>query len=244
MKSEIPRRRLRRLLANSLIAGAGIMAVPPDADANTDDLDATDSLLDDDPGASDEAPVDIAVDLGVELRRMDPFDATAFATTAALAPEVRIRHLLAAALVSPFALVGDDVVLDHLSLDPDPDVRATAHRAAIARGLRRIDPAHGLRVLVIDDLASGRAALCASLSKLGCEVIGTSSRIAGRDVAWRDLVDVVVAQHQPPVTDGAKLVELVRDQAPELPAIVLRNPLGLDELARVIDALSLAREIG
>jgi CheY-like chemotaxis protein len=239
MKSAIPRRRFRRLLANSLIAGAGIMAIPPDADANTDDLDATDSLLDDEPGISDDAPVDLAV----ELERMDPFDATAFAATAALAPEVRVRHLLAEALASPFRLVGDDVVLDHLSVDPDPDVRATAHQAAIVRGLRRIDPAHGLRVLVIDDLASGRAALCASLTQLGCDVIVTSSRIAGRDVAWRELVDVVVAQHQPPWTDGARLVELVRDRAPELPAIVLRNTMGLDELARVIDALSLTRVI-
>jgi CheY-like chemotaxis protein len=157
---------------------------------------------------------------------------------------VRVRQLLAEALMTPFALVGDDVVLDHLSLDPDPGVRSTAHRAAIVRGLRRVDPAHALRVLVIDDRAGGRAALCASLSQLGCEVIGASSGIAGRDVAWRDLVDVVVAQHQPPWTDGARLVELVRDQAPELPAIVLRKPLELDELARVIDALSMARVVG
>jgi CheY-like chemotaxis protein len=240
MKSEIPRRRLHRLVANSLIAGAGIMAMPPDADAATDDLDPPDLLLDDEPGVGDQAPVSLAS----ELQRLDPFDATELAATAALDPEVRIRQLLAEALITPFALVGDDVVLDHLSVDPDPGVRATAHRAAITRGLRRVDPAHALRVLVIDDYAGGRAALCASLTQLGCEVIGASSGIAGRDVAWRDLVDVVVAQHQPPWTDGARLVELVRDQSPELPAIVLRKPLELEELARVIDALSMARVLG
>jgi hypothetical protein len=72
MKSEIPRRRLHRLLANSLIAGAGIMAMPPDADAATDDLDPPDLLLDDEPGIEDQAPVSLAS----ELQHMDPFDAT------------------------------------------------------------------------------------------------------------------------------------------------------------------------
>jgi CheY-like chemotaxis protein len=239
MKSEIPRRRLRRLLANSLIAGAGIMGVPSDSDATTDDVDALDLSPGDEPGIGDEAQLSLAV----QLERMDPFDATAFASTAALDSNIDVRHMLAEALTSTFPLVGDDIVLDHLSVDPDPGVRATAQRAAVARGLRRVDPAHALRVLVIDDYAGGRAALCASLTQLGCEVIGASSGIAGRDVAWRELVDVVVAQHQPPWTDGARLVELVRDQSPELPAIVLRKPLELDELARVIDALSLARLI-
>jgi CheY-like chemotaxis protein len=230
MKSEIPRRRLRRLLAHSLIAGAGIVAAPLDVDA------ATDPVVDDDPGDPAEAVAAVAS----RLEQMNPFDATELAANGALSPDPGVRHMLAEALVTPFPLVGADVVIDHLGRDPDPDVRAAAARAATARGLAAVDATHALRVLVIDDRAAARAALCAELTRLGCEVIGTSSRIAVHDVAWRDLVDVVVAQHQPPFTDGARLVELVRDQAPDLPAIVLRRPIEDDELARVIDALVLA----
>lgn len=80
------------------------------------------------------------------------------------------------------------------------------------------------RVLVIDDYVGGRASMCACISELGCEAIGASSRIADGDFAWPDYIDVIVANHEPPWTDGAKLVARLRRHAPSLPAIVLADP--------------------
>jgi CheY-like chemotaxis protein len=128
--------------------------------------------------------------------------------------------------------------LAHSLIETNPfDATAVAVAAAEARCTGQ-----PLRVLVIDDLANERASLCASLSELGCEVIGTSSRIGGREIAWLEHVDVVVAQHQPARVDGARLVELVRDHAPDLPAIVLRAPIERDVLARVIGAVTVSRD--
>ena len=237
MKSMISRGRLRRLLAHSLIAGAGMMATPLDADATTVDQDAIDSSPEDDEAGLAETGAELAL----RLQQMSPFDATEVAAAAAFSTDVPLRLVLAEALVSKFELVGDDFVLDVLVRDPDPRVRATASRAAAVR--RYTEPlGQPLRVLVIDDGVNERASLCASLSELGCEVIGTSSRIGGREIAWLEHVDVVVAQHQPARVDGARLVELVRDHAPDLPAIVLRKPIERDELARVIVAVTASRD--
>jgi len=237
MKSMISRGRLRRLLAHSLIAGAGMMATPLDADATTIDQDATDSSPDDE----DAILAETGAELAHRLQQMRPFDATEVAAAAAFSSDAPMRLLLAEALVSPFALVGDDFVLDVLVRDVEPSVRATAARAAAVRKVHE-SPSQPLRVPVIDDIPGGRGSPCPSLSGPGCEVIGTSSRIGGREIAWLEHVDVVVAQHQPARVDGARLVELVRDHAPDLPAIVLRNPIERDELARVIDAMTVSRD--
>jgi len=68
------------------------------------------------------------------LVRMNPFDAVRTAAIAALHPDARVRRALAIALAAPFRLVGDDLVLDHLALDGDTDVRDAAQDARLARG--------------------------------------------------------------------------------------------------------------
>lgn len=73
-------------------------------------------------------------ELAALLQAMDPFDATCAAAAVAFDPDAYRRHALAAALVSPFPLVGDDFIIDVLSRDPDLGVRMAATRAEHARG--------------------------------------------------------------------------------------------------------------
>ena len=79
--------------------------------------------------------VTAAHELIVLLQRLDPFEATATAADVALHPDAYVRHALAAALVVPFPLVGDDFVIDLLTNDADYGVASAARRAAIARGV-------------------------------------------------------------------------------------------------------------
>lgn len=271
MTSPIHSRRFRHRLARFLFAGSGLVAAPAPAVAaqapETPDAEPDER----DEGA--EIDLDEVIDTGgdathvfgargrrlaTRLARMNPFDATWTAATAALSPSVRVRRAIAEALVSPFPLVGDDFVLGELVRDPDLDVRAAGVRACATRGLAGRGVSQPPRVLVIDDYPGGRAALCACLSDLGCDVMGASTKIASRDIAWRDLVDVVIANHDPPWCDGEKVIADVRRHAPDLPAIVLRypatrvrddpvpthgevmlvKPLVLDDLAKVIRVLA------
>ena len=221
-----PRGRIRRLFGHSLLTGAGVLAAPEAVDAaNIADDAALESTVDLDD------PTTVGPVLATAIAHMSGFDATSAAATAALSPNVRVRRALAEALVTPFPLVGDDFVLDQLLRDTDDDVRDIAARACRARGL---EPR---RVLVIDDFAVGRAALCAYISEIGYEAIGASSGIVNLDVAWPDHVDMVVAHDDPPWTDGPQVVAQLRRHAPDLPMIVMTRPIVVDDLARAIDAL-------
>lgn len=130
---------LDRLLARFLLAGA--VAASADATAAPrDDVPVVDQELDDESVgravevlASSADPVAAACELGAMLERMSPFDATRTAAIAAVSRSVSVRRALAEALVSRFPLVGDDLVLDQLSRDPDPRVRTSASRAADIR---------------------------------------------------------------------------------------------------------------
>ena len=246
-----PRGGLKRLLAQSLFASASVVAAPtPAIAASTEGRVAPDVSSDDRDDAIDQT-IDITDDpehvaaggrrLATRLARMKPLDATELAVAAALDSNVEVRRSLAEALVVPFRLLGDDFMLDQLAHDPDVEVRDAAARACIARGIAPPsstqaalvhEPAHP-RVLVIDDYPGGRAALCACLSELGCDAMGASSRIASRAVDWRELVDIVVANHEPPWSDGPKIIGELRRRAPDLPAIVLRYPITEAESSRV-----------
>jgi len=163
--------------------------------------------------------------LAVALEHMNPFDATHTATTAALSTVISVRRGIADALAW-VGLVGDDVVLDHLARDDDEGVRAAALRALAARSAPILSvgapasPTHP-RVLVVDDYAGGRGAICACLTELECDALGTSSALIARDLPWDELVDVVVADHDPPWSDGEGLVVRIRQRSPDLPAILL-----------------------
>lgn len=71
--------------------------------------------------------------LALALDRMRPLSATQIASTWALSEDQVRRLAVVNALEWTFPLVGDDVILDHLSRDPDPAIRTATARAAWAR---------------------------------------------------------------------------------------------------------------
>lgn len=71
--------------------------------------------------------------LALELSQMKPIAATHMATTLALSPDSTQRVVVARALEWEFHLFGDTAILEHLSLDSSPEVRAAVARAARAR---------------------------------------------------------------------------------------------------------------
>jgi hypothetical protein len=141
---------LRRLLTRLTAIALSTTAVSPAAaedgdDTSADDREgldldaelALDPSLTVDPEAID--PPDAAAALGRGLAlaadRMRPLSATHVITTWALADDAVRRLAVAHALEWSFPLVGDDIVLDHLSRDPSPEVRVAVARAAWARRL-------------------------------------------------------------------------------------------------------------
>jgi hypothetical protein len=71
--------------------------------------------------------------LALALDRMRPISATQIASTWALSDDGVRRLAVVHALEWSFKLVGDDIILDHLSRDPDPAIRTATARAAWAR---------------------------------------------------------------------------------------------------------------
>lgn len=78
--------------------------------------------------------------LAIALDRMEPLEATHIVSTWALSPDPLRRIGVARALEWQFPLVGDAVVLDHLSRDPDPAIRVACARAAWIRRATGGDP--------------------------------------------------------------------------------------------------------
>jgi hypothetical protein len=75
-------------------------------------------------------------DLALELSSMKPIAATHLATTLALSPDLARRAAIAKALEWEFPLFGDGAILDHLSRDESPAIRAACARAAWVRRAR------------------------------------------------------------------------------------------------------------
>ena len=71
--------------------------------------------------------------LAQALGELRPLAATHLATTWALSDDPLRRGAIASALEWVFPLLGDGVILDHLSHDPDPAIRVAVARAAWAR---------------------------------------------------------------------------------------------------------------
>ncbi len=78
--------------------------------------------------------------LATALDGMKPIDATHMASAWAVSPDPMRRLGIARALEWWFPLVGDAVVIDHLSRDPDPAIRAAVARAAYVRRATGGDP--------------------------------------------------------------------------------------------------------
>lgn len=71
--------------------------------------------------------------LAVALDGIKPIEATHLASSWAMSPDPMRRLAIARALEWSFPLVGDALVIEHLSHDPDPQIRAACARAAWIR---------------------------------------------------------------------------------------------------------------
>ena len=131
---------IRRLLARLTVLALSTTATAATAaEARTegcvecdDDLDPS---LDIDRGHLDKADAGITLGRGLALAlgELRPIVATQLVSTWALSDDPVRRLAVANAMEWQFRLVGDDIVIDHLSRDEDPQIRMAAARAAWAR---------------------------------------------------------------------------------------------------------------
>jgi hypothetical protein len=123
---------IKRLLAR--LAVIAVAAAAPAASVKLDDdlLDAHRPVavgtLD-----GDTAAIALGRHLALALAEVAPLEATRLATTWSLSRDAMRRRAVAEALEWPFPLVGDSVILDHLSRDRERAIRAASARAAWAR---------------------------------------------------------------------------------------------------------------
>lgn len=103
---------------------------PPDPD--DDDLDASLQIDREHLDAQDAAAA-LGRGLALALTEMRPLSATHLAATWSLSSDPVRRLAVAHALEWTFPLVGDALVIEHLSYDGDPEIRIAAARAAWAR---------------------------------------------------------------------------------------------------------------
>jgi hypothetical protein len=135
---------LRRLLSKltalalsaSPVGAAGAVLAPEVSALDADDSDLDASLpIDREHLDAHDAALALGRGLAQALAEMRPLWATHLAATWSLSPDPLRRLAMAHALEwsHPLALVGDALVLDHLSHDGDPQIRAAVARAAWAR---------------------------------------------------------------------------------------------------------------
>lgn len=129
---KISLRRLLSKLAVIALATQPALASPNDRVSPDPELVAEGFI---DAGAVE--PRDAAALLGrglaIALERFEPLEATHVASSWALSPDPLRRVGIARALEWSFPLVGDALVIEHLSHDPDPQIRAACARAAWIR---------------------------------------------------------------------------------------------------------------
>lgn len=128
---------LRRLLAVLALSGSPSVAVATPRNVETasetaSELDADIPIDHEHLDASDAAAM-LGRQLAHTLGGQQPIAATHLASTWALSDDPLRRIAIAHALEWAFPLVGDDIVLDHLSRDADPEVRSAVARAAWVR---------------------------------------------------------------------------------------------------------------
>jgi len=112
----------------------------PDA-ADPDDADLDASLtIDREHLDAHDAATTLGRTLALALGELRPLTATHLAATWALSSDPLRKLAVAHALEWSFPLVGAALVVDHLSRDPAPEIRAAAGRAAWARRATGGDP--------------------------------------------------------------------------------------------------------
>jgi len=80
-----------------------------------------------------EASVLLGRNLAMAMSELPQLEAIHLGATWALSPDPVRREAVARSLEWTFPLVGDSVMIDHLSRDPDPAIRAASARAAWVR---------------------------------------------------------------------------------------------------------------
>ena len=154
------RRLLTRLTAIALSTSAvgpasAADASIPSSTQSTGDEDEESELIGDVPIDPDHIdPEDAAAALGrglaLAVHRMRPISATHLVATWALSEDPVRRLAVAHSLEWTYRLVGDGTVLDHLSYDPDPAIRAEVARAAWSR-LGSTSGVHGVLARLSED---------------------------------------------------------------------------------------------
>jgi hypothetical protein len=142
---------LRRLLSKLTALALTTSAVGPaaaearempeldSADVEDADLDASVPIDREQVDAHDAASR-LGHSLALALGELRPLVATHLAATWSLSDDALRRLAVAHALAWEFPLVGDALVIDHLSRDGDPAIRGAAARAAWARRQSGGDP--------------------------------------------------------------------------------------------------------
>jgi hypothetical protein len=127
------RRVLARLTALTLAVAPGASDAKSLAESQLRELEDEAEI---DRGAVDSETAADALGRGlaVALTEMRPLAATELVATWSLSQDSLRRLAVGIALEWPFYLLGDGVVIDHLSRDGDPEIRAAAARAAWIRG--------------------------------------------------------------------------------------------------------------
>lgn len=133
---------LMRLLSKlAILAAIGSPAMAsPDDRVVPDPLLVSDAAIDRENVGERDAAALLGRNLAIALARMEPIEATNIATTWGMSSDPLRRVGVARALEWQFPLVGDAVVIDHLSRDPDPQIRAACARAAWIRRATGGDP--------------------------------------------------------------------------------------------------------
>jgi hypothetical protein len=118
-----------------------VRAEAPDTDDDDDDLDLdSDAPIDREQVSGHHASLLLGRGLAIALSELPQLDAIHLGATWALSTDPVRREAIARSLEWMFPLVGDSVIIDHLSRDRDPAIRAASARAAWIRRPTGGDP--------------------------------------------------------------------------------------------------------
>jgi hypothetical protein len=133
---------LQRLLSKLAIlaATASPALAAPDSPSVPDPSLICDGVIEAEHVDRRDAAALLGRNLAIALERMRPVEATYVASCWAVSPDPLRKVGVARALEWSFPLVGDALIIDHLSREPDPAIRAACARAAWIRRATGGDP--------------------------------------------------------------------------------------------------------
>jgi CheY-like chemotaxis protein len=99
------------------------------------------------------------------------------------------------------------------------------------------------RVLVIDDQAHVRAAVCAVLKSIGFEALAVESGRKGLSELEKSSFDLAIVDIYMPEMDGVQFIKALRQRTPNLPIIAMSGVLYRDTGGSALDVLPKARHL-